>query len=80
MFTLSAQRWNEIGAVVDIPCAVRTLRGYSDRVTCLQFSETLQHPSFHMLITCDRAVRVWDIETGFEVCCLRGHMRAVRAL
>ncbi|KAJ8580758.1 hypothetical protein M405DRAFT_833739 [Rhizopogon salebrosus TDB-379] len=80
MFTLSAQRCSKIGAVVDFPCAVRTLRGYTDRVTCLQFSETLQHPSFHILITCDRTVRVWNIETGFEVRCLSAHMRAVWAL
>jgi F-box/WD-40 domain protein MET30 len=56
------------------------LRGYTDRVTCLQFSETLQHPSFHILITCDRIVRVWNIETGFEVRYLSAHMRAVWAL
>jgi F-box/WD-40 domain protein MET30 len=60
--------------------SVRTLRGHTDRVTCLQFSETLQLPSFRILATCDRTVRVWNIETGFEVRCLRGHMRAVRAL
>jgi WD40 repeat protein len=60
--------------------SVRTLRGHTHGVTCRQFSETLQHPSFHILITCDRTVRVWNIETGFEVRCLCGHMRAVRAL
>ncbi|KAG1756241.1 WD40 repeat-like protein [Suillus paluster] len=63
-------------------CSVRTLRGHTDGVMCLQFSETLQHPSFPILITgsYDRTVRVWNIETGFEVRCLRGHTRAVRAL
>lgn len=63
-------------------CSVRALRGHTDGVMCLQFSETLQHPSFPILITgsYDRTVRVWNIETGLEVRCLRGHTRAVRAL
>lgn len=63
-------------------CSVRTLRGHTDGVMCLQFDETLQHPSFPILITgsYDRTVRVWNIETGLEVRCLRGHTRAVRAL
>lgn len=63
-------------------CSVRTLHGHTDGVMCLQFSETLQHPSFPILITgsYDRTVRVWNIETGLEVRCLRGHTRAVRAL
>ncbi|KAJ8587832.1 hypothetical protein M405DRAFT_820764, partial [Rhizopogon salebrosus TDB-379] len=30
---------------------VRTLRGHTDGVMCLQFSETLQHPSLPILIT-----------------------------
>jgi len=49
---------------------------------CLQFSETLSHPSFPILITgsYDRTVRVWNLETGMEVACLKGHTRAVRAL
>ncbi|OAX33656.1 WD40 repeat-like protein [Rhizopogon vinicolor AM-OR11-026] len=63
-------------------CSVRTLRGHTDGIMCLQFSETLQHPSFPILITgsYDRTARVWNIETGLEVRCLRGHTRAVRAL
>ncbi|KAG6376050.1 WD40 repeat-like protein [Boletus reticuloceps] len=63
-------------------CLVRTLRGHTDGVLCLQFSETLQHPSFPVLITgsYDRTVRVWNLEAGLEVHCLRGHTRAVRAL
>ncbi|KAG9318377.1 WD40 repeat-like protein [Chiua virens] len=63
-------------------CHVRTLRGHTDGVMCLQFNETLQHPSFPILITgsYDRTVRVWNLETGSEVRCLRGHTRAVRTL
>ncbi|KAG6329972.1 hypothetical protein ID866_9115 [Astraeus odoratus] len=63
-------------------CQVRTLRGHTDGVMCLQFNETLQHPSFPILITgsYDRTVRIWNLETGAEVRCLRGHTRAVRCL
>ncbi|KAH7915977.1 WD40 repeat-like protein [Hygrophoropsis aurantiaca] len=63
-------------------CTVRTLKGHTDGVMCLQFSESLTHPSFPILITgsYDRTIRVWNLETGLEVRCLRGHTRAVRAL
>ena len=63
-------------------CLVRTLRGHTDGVMCLQFSETFSHPPFPILITgsYDRTVRVWNLETGLEVRCLRGHTRAVRTL
>ncbi|TDL27201.1 WD40 repeat-like protein [Rickenella mellea] len=63
-------------------CSVRTLKGHTDGVMCMQFSETLQHPSFPVLITgsYDRTARVWNLERGEEVQCLRGHSRAVRAL
>ncbi|KIK31297.1 hypothetical protein PISMIDRAFT_26216 [Pisolithus microcarpus 441] len=63
-------------------CQVRTLRGHADGVMCLQFSETLQHPSFPIVITgsYDRTVRIWNLETGVEIGCLRGHTRAVRCL
>ena len=49
---------------------------------CLQFSETLSHPAFPILITgsYDRTARVWNLETGREIHCLTGHTRAVRAL
>lgn len=49
---------------------------------CLQFNEGLCHPSFPVLITgsYDRTARVWNMETGAEVQCLRGHTRAIRAL
>ncbi|EJF62552.1 WD40 repeat-like protein [Dichomitus squalens LYAD-421 SS1] len=63
-------------------CTVRTLKGHTDGVMCLQFSETLSHPSFPILITgsYDRTARVWNLETGTEVQCLSGHTRAIRAL
>ncbi|KZT03401.1 WD40 repeat-like protein [Laetiporus sulphureus 93-53] len=63
-------------------CTVRTLKGHTDGVMCLQFNETLSHPAFPVLITgsYDRTVRVWNLETGTEVHCLTGHTSAVRAL
>ncbi|KIK63872.1 hypothetical protein GYMLUDRAFT_162248 [Collybiopsis luxurians FD-317 M1] len=63
-------------------CTVRTLKGHTDGVMCLQYSESLSHPSFPVLISgsYDRTVRVWNLETGVELHCLKGHTRAVRAL
>ena len=63
-------------------CTVRTFKGHTNAVMCLQFSETLSHPAFPVLITgsCDRTIRVWNLETGVELHCLRGHTRAIRAL
>jgi len=63
-------------------CTIRTLTGHADGVMCLQFSEWLSHPSYPILITgsYDRTARVWNLETGAELRCLKGHTRAVRAL
>lgn len=63
-------------------CSVRTLRGHTNGIMCLQFSETLPHLPFPVLITgsYDRTARVWNLETGEEIRCLRGHTRALRAL
>ena len=63
-------------------CTVRTLKGHTDGVMCLQFSETLSHPAFPVLITgsYDHTARVWNLETGKEVHCLSGHTRPIRAL
>ncbi|KAG6849584.1 hypothetical protein H0H93_007169 [Arthromyces matolae] len=63
-------------------CTVRTLKGHTDGVMCLQFNENLSYPSFPVLITgsYDRTVRVWNMEAGVELHTLKGHTRAVRAL
>ncbi|KAJ7063065.1 WD40-repeat-containing domain protein [Mycena amicta] len=63
-------------------CSVRTLKGHTDGVMCLQFSETMSNPDFPVLITgsYDRTARVWNLESGEVLHCLKGHTRAVRAL
>jgi len=63
-------------------CTTRTLTGHTDGVMCLQFSESLPHPFFPVLISgsYDCTVRVWDMETGDQLHCLKGHTLPVRAL
>ena len=63
-------------------CSVRTLKGHTNGIMCLQFSETLPHLPFPVLITgsYDRTARIWNLENGMEIRCLRGHTRALRAL
>jgi F-box/WD-40 domain protein MET30 len=63
-------------------CTVRTLKGHTDGIMCLQFNEGLSHPTYPILITgsYDRTARIWNLETGKELHCLRGHTRAVRTL
>ncbi|KAI9508855.1 WD40 repeat-like protein [Russula earlei] len=63
-------------------CSVRTLKGHTNGIMCLQFSETLPHLPFPVLITgsYDRTARIWNLETGEEIRCLKGHTRALRAL
>ena len=63
-------------------CTTRTLAGHTDGVMCLQFNETLSHPSFPVLISgsYDRTVRVWNMDTGEQLRCLKGHQLGVKAL
>ena len=63
-------------------CSVRTLKGHTNGVMCLQYSETLSHPNFPILMTgsFDRTVRIWNMETSRQIGCLHGHQRAIRAL
>jgi len=64
-------------------CSVRTLKGHTDGVMCLQFVETLTPgPSCPILITgsYDCTARVWNLETGAQLRCLQGHTLAIRAL
>ncbi|KAL0578456.1 hypothetical protein V5O48_003557 [Marasmius crinis-equi] len=63
-------------------CRVRTLKGHTDGVMCLQYSETLSHPAFPVLITgsYDCTARVWNLETGAVLHTLQGHTEPIRAL
>jgi F-box/WD-40 domain protein MET30 len=48
----------------------------------MQFSESFPHLPFPVLITgsYDRTARIWNLETGEEIRCIKGHTRAVRTL
>jgi F-box and WD-40 domain protein MET30 len=61
---------------------VRTLHGHEDGVMCLQFAENLAYLPYPVLISgsYDHTVRVWNMDTGAQVRCMRGHTRAIRAL
>lgn len=63
-------------------CSVQTLKGHTDGIMCMQFSETYPHLPFPVLITgsYDRTARIWNLETGEEIRCLKGHTRALCAL
>jgi WD40 repeat protein len=60
----------------------KVLTGHTDGIMCLQFSESLSHPSFPIVVTgsYDRTARVWNMETGEELRVLKGHTRGVRCL
>ena len=63
-------------------CSVQTLKGHTNSIVCMQFSDTFPHLPFPVLITgsYDRTARVWNLETGLEVRCIKGHTRALCAL
>lgn len=60
----------------------KVLTGHTDGIMCLQFSESLNHPAFPIVITgsYDRTARVWNMETGEALRVLKGHTRGVRCL
>ena len=60
----------------------KILSGHTDGIMCLQFSESLSHPTFPIVITgsYDRTARIWNMETGEELRVLKGHTRGVRCL
>jgi len=63
-------------------CVVRTLHGHEDGVMCVQFAENLAYLPYPVLISgsYDHTVRVWNMDTGVQIRCMRGHTRAIRAL
>ncbi|KXX79130.1 putative E3 ubiquitin ligase complex SCF subunit scon-2 [Madurella mycetomatis] len=56
-------------------CTVKTLKGHTNGVTCLQLDD-------HILATgsYDATIKIWNIETGEEIRTLQGHTRGIRAL
>ncbi|PVF98923.1 WD40 repeat-like protein [Serendipita vermifera] len=63
-------------------CRVRTLKGHTDGVMCLQFADNLTDVNYPILMTgsYDHTIRVWNMAEGREIRCIRGHTRAIRAL
>lgn len=61
---------------------VQALRGHSDGIMCLQYSDALGAGPGPIVVTgsYDRTARVWDVDTGAALQVLRGHTRGVRCL
>ena len=56
-------------------CSIKTFRGHSNGVMCLQFDDnTLATGSY------DSTIKIWDIHTGKELRTLIGHEAGIRAL
>ncbi|KAL2156643.1 hypothetical protein VTH82DRAFT_1388 [Thermothelomyces myriococcoides] len=56
-------------------CSVRTLKGHTNGVTCLQLDDNILATGSY-----DATIKIWNIETGEEIRTLRGHTRGIRAL
>jgi len=58
------------------------LTGHTDSITCLQFEDNFQSPSFPILMTgsWDRTIRVWNLEKQECILSLNGHTRGVKCL
>ena len=56
-------------------CSVRTFRGHTNGVMCLQFDNAILATGSY-----DATIKIWDIKTGQELRTLRGHALGVRAL
>ena len=56
-------------------CSVRTFRGHTNGVMCLQFDDAILVTGSY-----DATIKIWDIKTGQELRTLRGHALGVRAL
>lgn len=55
--------------------SVRTFKGHTNGVMCLQFDENIMATGSY-----DSTVKIWDIETGDEIRTLSGHALGVRCL
>ncbi|KAK0711934.1 WD40-repeat-containing domain protein [Lasiosphaeris hirsuta] len=56
-------------------CSVKTLKGHTNGVTCLQLDDNILASGSY-----DATIKIWNIETGEEIRTLRGHTRGIRAL
>ncbi|KAL2141609.1 hypothetical protein VTI28DRAFT_2155 [Corynascus sepedonium] len=56
-------------------CSVKTLKGHTNGVTCLQLDDNILATGSY-----DATIKIWNIETGQEIRTLRGHTRGIRAL
>ncbi|KAK4238984.1 hypothetical protein C8A03DRAFT_14600 [Achaetomium macrosporum] len=56
-------------------CSVKTLKGHTNGVTCLQLDDNILATGSY-----DATIKIWNIETGEEIRTLHGHTRGIRAL
>jgi len=56
-------------------CSIKTFKGHTNGVMCLQFNETMIASGSY-----DTTVKLWDIESGKELCTLSGHTSGIRCL
>ncbi|KAH9459962.1 hypothetical protein MJO29_003917 [Puccinia striiformis f. sp. tritici] len=58
------------------------LTGHTDSITCLQFEENFESPSFPILMTgsWDRTIRIWNVTKAETIQILNGHTRGIKCL
>ncbi|KAI4212102.1 MAG: hypothetical protein LQ351_005132 [Letrouitia transgressa] len=56
-------------------CSIKTFKGHSNGVTCLQFDEKILATGSY-----DATIKIWDLETCKEIRTLRGHTSGIRCL
>ncbi|KAH6624100.1 quinon protein alcohol dehydrogenase-like superfamily [Chaetomium sp. MPI-SDFR-AT-0129] len=56
-------------------CSIKTLKGHTNGVTCLQLDDNIIATGSY-----DATIKIWNIETGEEIRTLHGHTRGIRAL
>jgi F-box/WD-40 domain protein MET30 len=56
-------------------CSVKTLKGHTNGVTCLQLNDDILATGSY-----DATIKIWNIETGEEIRTLRGHTSGIRCL
>ncbi|KAH9469769.1 hypothetical protein Pst134EA_007046 [Puccinia striiformis f. sp. tritici] len=58
------------------------LTGHTDSITCLQFEENFESPSFPILMTgsWDRTTRIWNVTKAETIQILNGHTRGIKCL